>query len=198
MNRLAGTIRSRDRACARSWLPALALALLLPGAVVARAADVPVTVGYRDGVYEVRGSFTTVARLQTVWEVLTDYEHIPRFVASVKHSDVERREGGVVRVRQMASVGVFPIRRTARVTLDVREQAPNRIEFRDVLGKDFSVYTGAWSLRGDARRTVVRYSLDVTPRAKVPRWLGRSMMSRSASDLLSQVRAEIERRAAER
>ncbi len=198
MNRLAGRIGDRDRAQARSRHLSVALALLLVGAGAARAASVPVTVGYRDGVYEVRGEFATRARLDTVWEVLTDYDHIPSFVESVKHSDVEHRADGVVKVRQMASVGVFPFRRSARVTLDVREEARSRIEFHDMLGKDFSVYSGAWSLSGDSTRTVVVYSLNATPRVMVPRWLGRSMLSHSASDLLSQVRAEIERRASER
>jgi len=132
-----------------------------------------------------------------VWRVLTDYEHIPGFVGSMKHSTVEHRDGPRVRVNQSASIGVFPMRKTARLALDVLEEQPDRLAFRDTLGQDFRLYSGSWELLSDSSRTTVIYSLDATPKAPVPSWIGRSMMSHAATDLLRQVHAEIERRATE-
>jgi hypothetical protein len=43
---------------------------------------------------------------------------------------------------------------------------------------------------------VIGYTLDAAPRATAPGWLSRGVMRGSTSDLLAQVRAEIERRAA--
>ncbi len=194
MNRNAESIPSRDRVVARSLRRALALALLMLWATASRASDIAVSVQNDDGLYQVRGHFETAARLELVWKVLTDYEHIPSFVESVKHSDVEERDGARVKVRQTAAIGVFPLRRRVRVTLDVREHPQRRIEFRDLLGHDFRLYHGSWSLRGDSVSTVVEYALDATPRSAAPQWIGRSMMSHSAQDLLQQVRDEIERR----
>jgi hypothetical protein len=128
--------------------------------------------------------------------VLTDYAHIPSFVESVKHSDVVRRDSTRAQVRQLAAIGVFPLRRTARVTLEVDELPGVRIAFRDLLKQDFHAYSGSWALAGDSVRTVVSYALDASPRVGAPRWLGRGMLSHSARDLLNQVRAEIERRSA--
>ena len=190
----AGSTSAGSRAQARLLRCVVTCVLLMCVATATSASDVSVSVQHRDGVYEVRGRFVTPARLATVWEVLTDYEGIPSFVEAVKHSDIEQRAGARVRVRQSAAVGVFPVRKRARVTLDVMERHPNRIEFRDLLGQDFRLYTGAWSLSGDSSRTVVDYALDTTPRSAAPHWLGKSMMSHSAQDLLKQVRDEIDRR----
>jgi hypothetical protein len=90
------------------------------------------------------------------------------------------------------------MRKTARLTLEVLEQRPDLIAFRDTLGQDFRLYSGRWALHSDSARTTVVYELDATPRASVPPWIGRSMMSHAASDLLKQVQAEMERRTRER
>ena len=114
----------------------------------------------------------------------------------MKQSVVEERKGARLHVRQQAIIGVFPMRRTARLLLDVLERRPERIEFRDLLNEDFRSYRGAWDILGDSAGTSVAYSLDVIPKTAVPSWLARGMMRRSAEQLLAQVRAEVERRAA--
>lgn len=157
-----------------------------------------VTVASRSGTYEVAGEFTTAAPLDTVWAVLTDYGHIPAFVNSIKQSEVLGGGGDTLRVHQSATVGVFPFRFTARVTLAVTEEPMRRIEFIDVLGEDFFRYVGAWSLRGDSSVTTVRYSLLAIPRSNAPSWIGRGMLSHSVADLLLQVHREVDRRAAGR
>ena len=194
-DRIAGTFSGRGRARARPLRPVAVLALLLASAWPARADDLSVSVVLRDKIYEVRGRFTTLASRDTVWRVLTDYERIPGFVGSMKHSTVEHRDGPRVRVNQSASIGVFPMRKTARLALDVFEEQPNRLAFRDTLGQDFRLYSGSWELQSDSARTTVIYTLEATPKAPVPSWIGRSMMSHAATDLLRQVHAEIERRA---
>ena len=195
MNGSAETTRTRGRAQARPRRLHTVLLALLLAAAPARAGDIAVTVQHRDEVYEVRGRFITNARIELVWEVLTDYEHIPGFVESLKRSEIESRDGTRVRLRQVAAVGVFPFKKTARVTLEVEEEEPNRIEFRDLLGEDFRHYSGSWELMSDSARTIVAYALDARPRSSVPLVIGRGMMSHGANDLLSQVRAEMERRA---
>jgi len=198
MNGFAGILPVGGRTRVRPSRLVAVLALLACSAWPVRADDLVVSVVHKDGIFEVRGRFTARASVDTAWRVLTDYEGIPRFVESMKLSAVERRDGPRVRLRQVGSVGLFPMRKTARLTLEVLEQEPTRIAFRDTLGQDFHLYTGAWSLKPDSTRTIVEYALDATPTSAVPHWIGRSMMSHATRDLLRQVHAEIERRAGTR
>jgi carbon monoxide dehydrogenase subunit G len=189
------TIPKGSRGRARLLQRAAALAALILGAAATTAGEVTLTVEHREGAYEVRGRFETAAHLDVVWDVLTDYAGIPRFVRSMRESVVEERKGARLRVRQEAVVGVFPLKRRARLVLDVQERTPERIEFRELSGHDFRFYRGAWDLAGDSTGTRVAYSLEADPTGLVPGWLGRNMMRRSAEELLEQVRDEIERRA---
>lgn len=191
------TIPMGSRVRAR-LLRAAALAAGIVCAAAAPAGEVTLTVEHREGAYEVRGRFETAAHLDVVWAVLTDYEGIPRFVRSMRTSVVEERKGSRVRMRQEAIVGVFPLKRKARLVLEVQERAPERIEFRDLSGQDFRLYRGAWDLAGDSTGTRVAYSLDADPKAAAPSWIGRGMMRRGAEELLEEVRAEVERRAREK
>jgi ribosome-associated toxin RatA of RatAB toxin-antitoxin module len=179
-----------------SFGAAVLFAMLCGGAAVARAGEPAVR--STAGTYEVRAEFTTAAPPALVWEVLTDYEHIPAFVRAVRQSTVESRSGTQLRMQQVARAGAFAFRKTVRVTLDVREEPRVRIQFVDVLGRDFRSYAGSWSLTADSSATEVRYALALAPRAGVPGWLGRSVIRHSTVELLEDVRAEIERRAAKR
>src|SRR5262245_25406374 len=91
----------RGRARAR---PRLLLAVLLLIAAPALAGEVSVTVKHQDETYEVRGRFTTTTAQQIAWDVLADYENIPRFVNSMKESEVLSRDSAQVRLRQVATV----------------------------------------------------------------------------------------------
>ena len=186
-------VRGRARARPRCLWVALVLV-----AVPVLASDVSVTVKHHDEIYEVSGRFTTTAPAQVAWDVLSDYENIPRFVNSMKESQVLSRDSARVRLRQVATVGVFPARKTSRLLLVVEEQAPRRIKFHDTLGRDFQHYEGAWEVVTDSAQTAVTYTLDARPRSPLIHVFGRSMMSHAAQDLLKQVHAEMERRAAQK
>ena len=191
----AGTTPERGRARARPRRFAILLALLLGIAAPAGASDPMVTVQHKGEIYLVRGSFTTNVPVQVAWEVLTDYENIPRFVNTMKKSEVVGRDSSGLRLRQVATVGVFPARKTSRILLVVQEQPLQAIRFHDEMGQDFHHYKGAWELRADSARVTVSYSLDARPRSPILHVFGRNMMSHAAQDLLKQVRAEMERRA---
>lgn len=175
----------------------LVTALLLTGsAATAWASDVALEVREAHGDYSVRGGFTTAAPVSVAWAVLTDYEHIGRFVKSIKSSVVETRPDGSRVLRQEASGGFFPLRWSAHLALEVHEHGSRRIAFRDTLHREFVSYAGEWALAEDSTGTVVRYSLEADPRAAGPGVLVRGMMSHFARDLLTQVRDEMTRRSA--
>jgi hypothetical protein len=99
-------------------------------------------------------------------------------------------------LRQDAVGGVFLLRRRMHVLLQVDEDSTRRIGFRDVLGKDFLRYAGEWRLSADSTGSHVEYELDAEPRSAVVRAFCRGAMRNTAEDLLTQVRAEMMRRAA--
>jgi carbon monoxide dehydrogenase subunit G len=160
------------------------------------AEDIDITVRDDDGLYTVEGMFFTNVPDSVVWSVLTDYDRIGQFVSSIKSSTTTRNGDGQVRIKQQARVGFLFVNRTLQVDLDVEEEFPRRIKFRDAEGKDFHIYIGAWSL-GDAEGgTAVRYSLEARPKAAVPHMVARRVMRGDAKELLVQVRDEIARRGA--
>ncbi|MDE2491211.1 MAG: SRPBCC family protein [Elusimicrobia bacterium] len=147
--------------------------------------------------YEIEGAFTVKAPSSVVWDVLTDYERIPDFVKSMRASRVlDGRRDGPALVEQEAVGGIFFVSRSVRVLLQVT-RAPGRLDFRDVDGGDFRTYSGSWRTSPVPNGTRVSYRLVAAPRFFAPSFLLKPGMRDAARGLLSQVRAEIVRRAGE-
>ncbi len=181
---------------ARARAGGRALVLLLALAPVDRAAadgpvDVRVTRG-SDGCH-VTGSFTAPVSRRVAWDVLSDYDHISRFVSSIVSSKVERGTDGRLRVDQVATAKLLFVRKRIHVRLDVTEQAPQWILFRDVLGRDFRAYEGTWEVVPDSAGARVVYTLMAEPKT-IPKSMCRSMLKSAARELLQEVRAEMLRR----
>ncbi len=161
----------------------------------ARAAETEVSLTrLPDKTYEVSGSFTVDASTDIVWGVLTDYEHIPTFVSSMRSSRVrETRADGTLVVEQEAVGGMFFLAKTVRILLEVR-RGGDRVQFTDVGRGDFRLYDGSWEVRRALEGVGVTYHLLARPRFPAPSFLMSRAMKRGARALLDQVRAEIVRR----
>lgn len=194
--------RAPPAACRDGWRrgrglgarAAMCLALLLlpvVGRASATAREVTVAIDDAKDACRVRGSFEVPVSSAVAWEVLTDYDHIDRFVASMRSSRVERGPDGRLRVRQDAVAGLFLLHRRVQVLLDVDEAPGRRIAFRDVLRRDFREYAGEWRIASDSTGTRVDYTLQAEPRGAILPALCRRAMRQTARDLLRQVRAEM-------
>ncbi|MFI5349138.1 MAG: SRPBCC family protein [Elusimicrobiota bacterium] len=129
-----------------------------------------------------------------VWSVLTDYDRIPKFVASMRASRVrEILADGSLIVEQKAVGRMFFLSKTMRLVLDVR-RTPGSLRFTDTGHQDFQVYDGDWEVRPITAGTSVTYHLLVEPRFSMPSFFAGRAMKRGAQRLLEQVRAEIVRR----
>ena len=184
-------LRSRS---GRAAAAALLAAFMVVSAVNAHATDIDLTVTQKDDRYFVRGAFRVQASIDTAWAVITDYDGIPRFVKSVRASVVERGGDGPRRVRQEAVQKVLLFRKTVHVALELEEDRPYRVGFKDALKRDFKLFEGAWTIEPRGDSLTVRYALDAEPVTQPPGIVGRMVMSGSAHDQLEQVRAEILRR----
>jgi len=186
-----------------AWAAAAAAALAVSMAVAAGAEARPaaaaildspsVSVSSASGTYRIEGSFDVETPADIVWAVLTDYDRVPSFVSSVRSSTAQRESSGRLLVTQEAVGRAGPFSRTMHVVLDVTEQAPERIAFRDVCGGSFHSYAGSWTIAPEGAGVRVRYTLEARPRSSPPLF-AKSILSSNARGLLEQVRLEILRR----
>ena len=174
-----------------AWPPAAAGRQTVP------AGGSPVAVSLSDlgnSTMRLDGRFTINSPEATAWSVLTDYDHIQKFVASMRLSRVKERRDGFLLVEQESVAKLFLFHRTFHVLLKVQEKPRQSIAFDDVSKTSFARYEGEWTLQEVAGGTEVTYRLTVQGGlvGMTPRGSSRQMVR----GLLEQVRAEIGRRAA--
>ncbi|HYL06172.1 MAG TPA: SRPBCC family protein [Thermoanaerobaculia bacterium] len=156
----------------------------------------PVAVAFADlgdSTMRLEGRFTAAAPCATAWSVLTDYDHIPAFVASMRSSRVKERGDGFLLVEQESVAKVLWLRRTVAVLLRVREEPDRSVAFEDVAKTSFERYEGSWTLQEAPGGVEVIYRLTV--KARLVGFLTRGPSQSMVRELLEQVRAEVNRRA---
>ena len=157
-------------------------------------ANAPISVDVERGddkAYVVDAAFEVNVPASIAWQVLTDYEGIGQFVSSIRHSTVKRREAGRVLLEQHGVGRAWIISLPMHVVLEVREHDQRILAFRDVCGKSFSTYEGAWELSATDGGTRVAYRLKADPTGRQPAMLAKSAIRGSVKQLLAQVRAEM-------
>jgi uncharacterized membrane protein len=147
-----------------------------------------------DGVYYVSTTFVVPQRPSVVLAVLTDYERIPEFLTDVKVSRVLEHRGDRTLVEQEAVARLLFFSRRIHLALQIVE-TPGLIRFRDVSGKSFLRYEGAWRIVDDGHGARVTYELSALPTADVPATIVRRLLSRDVQKTIDQLTREIARRA---
>lgn len=145
----------------------------------------------KDDSYDIEGHFDVQTTPDVVWDVLTGYERIPRFVGSLKKSNVEENLGPYhFLLEQEFEGGFLFITKRVRVLLDVHEVWQRSIEFTDIDHRDFTFYQGSWRVDPDPTKGLrVTYRLLAHPNFSVP--FAGDYMNSGAKDLLEAVRREI-------
>jgi ribosome-associated toxin RatA of RatAB toxin-antitoxin module len=132
----------------------------------------------------------------TVWQTLTDYEALQRFVPGMRESRViERRGANSVVVRQVGSARFGPFSEAFDVTFAVDEHEADRIDAVAIAG-DFIEFRSHYELRQlDAQRTRLSYRARLRPRRDPPPLIGAVVMESVARGQFEALLLEIERRA---
>lgn len=173
-----------------------ALAALLFAASPASAAPRPeVALTREGGVFRLQASFTVDAPPAVVWGVLTDYGRMTEFLSSLKRSRVvEKRPDGAV-IEQEGSARLLVFSRAIKLTLQVAELPPGRIEFKDISDGEFDEYDGAWTVQPSSGGTAVSYQLFAEMKASlVPRAVARRVLEKSVRRQLDELAAEMLKR----
>jgi len=136
----------------------------------------------------------TSAPPESMWQVLTDYENLPKIVPGMLESRLLGQQDGEVLLRQAARVA-DAVDLSAEVTLAVREEPPDRILFRCVSG-DLKRMDGMWRLNNSTGNgMLVAYEVVVQPTVWVPCWIVKRRLHEEVPKQLHALVSEAERRA---
>lgn len=149
-----------------------------------------VTVREAGGVYSVTAQFTVPQSRAVALAVLTDYEHIPRFMSDVKTSIVHERSGGRLIVEQEAVSRMIMFSKRIHLLLEVTE-ARDTVRFRDRSGRSFTCYEGVWHLSEQDGGTAIVYDLTAQPAFNVPEALLKRLLRRDSGRMIAALRREM-------
>ncbi len=160
----------------------------------------PMTLSFYDewGHFKVEGSFFVQASPDTAWGVLSDYEHIPDFVHSMKVSVPVQRVGNDLVLRQEGEGGFLFFTQRIHLLLNVHEEPGKSIVFEDTSHKDFEFYQGTWTINKDSSGSGLEiiYTLDAQEHFDAPAFLVGDSIQGSVRDLLQSVQREMASRQA--
>jgi ribosome-associated toxin RatA of RatAB toxin-antitoxin module len=193
---MLATFRSlRTMANGGRFAAAVAVCLLVRGSLVLAEQETNTV-----AVSEERGVFTVVARFlvsqpaSVVLSVLTDYEHIPRFMPDVRTSIVRERGIRKAVVEQEAVSRMMLFSKRIHLVLEIEEQ-PEALVFRDRCKTSFGRYEGAWRVTEREGQTEITYELSAEPSFELPGFMLKRLLRRDSSQMIGQLRREIDARA---
>jgi ribosome-associated toxin RatA of RatAB toxin-antitoxin module len=147
-----------------------------------------------DGV-EVRARALIAAPQSLIWEVLTRYDQLPRFIPGIAKSVVLSRQGSNVTLEQSGEARFLVFSFPINIRLDVSENAQDSVASRAVAG-NLRRMTGRYDLQPDARGGILlRYSGLIEPDFELPPLIGTAALRSMVEQQFTAMVAEIERRA---
>jgi len=172
---------------------ASALLALLAASSSAVAQDVSIRTA-RDGDF-VTVSATAVMKVDphVAWAVLSDYDHLAKFIPDMKSSRVVSRDGNRLRVEQKGDVGFFFYKEPVSVLLEVHEEPPVRITARSIEGNVKQLET-RYELHASGAGTKLEYAGRFVPEFAIPPLIGMPFVNRVIERRFRAMVAEIQRR----
>ena len=131
-----------------------------------------------------------------LWDVLTDYENLSRFIPNLSTSELIQRQGQTVRLQQVGSQQLLGLRFSAQVQLELTEfPQDGLLQFRMVKG-DFRRFEGSWQIRQRPDGSSLLYELTVQGCLGMPIALIEERLRDDLSSNLKAVVLEAHRRKA--
>jgi carbon monoxide dehydrogenase subunit G len=177
-----------------SILAKLLVALLALQVLVAGAADDFAVEVERNGrSFAVRAEATVAAPVSKVWEVLTDYDNLARFIPGLSRSAVQLRAANRVLIEQKGEARFLVFSYPIEVLLEVQESPSDSISSRGV-GGNLRRMTGRYDLKSANRGVRVRYTGELEPDFELPPIVGTLAVRTMVEEQFAAMVAEIERR----
>jgi len=105
----------------------------------------------------------TPLSIDSIWNVLTDYDHLDEHIPNLASSKIISREGNCVRLQQVGSQKLMGLRFSAQVQLELIEKRElGLLEFNLIKG-DFRRFEGSWKMTefNNGKGTCLLYALTV-------------------------------------
>jgi ribosome-associated toxin RatA of RatAB toxin-antitoxin module len=142
---------------------------------------------------EIHAYIVADASLECVWNLLTDYENLPKVVPDMAECTLLGTQNGDRILRQAARVS-DGLNLSMSVTLAVKEEPPNRIFFRSIDG-DLKRFEGSWHLMPiNQSRVLMAYEVLVQPLFWIPCWAVKHRLRKEIPRLMHALADEAARR----
>ena len=132
---------------------------------------------------------------QIVWDVMTDYAHMPEFISNIRYSVVEDRDGNVLHVRQKGKASRGPISLSYEMLREVELVPQSEIRSRLISGDLKSSDFVTKIVQAGDHIAIVNNGRYV-PKMWVPPVIGPAMIEAETQKQFGEFRAEILRRSA--
>jgi carbon monoxide dehydrogenase subunit G len=170
---------------------------LLAGAVYAAGApddsDIAATVHREGREVIVDVDMRVDATPQEAWEVLTDYDHMSRFVPDLVSSRIIRRDGDRIEVAQQARFHFGPFALEAGNVRAIELAPPHEIRSRLISG-DMLSSTFVTRIAPDGDATRITNHGEFIPDRWLPPFVGTAIVQAQTRKQFAELRAEIIRR----
>lgn len=167
--------------------------LALPGTAAERGSEVAVRVEIQDDTVRINAESSIAASAREVWDVLTDFENLPRYVSNIAASKVISRNGNVVRVAQTGKAGFGPFSFEFQSTRELTLFPHEKFESRMIEG-NMKRFRGTTRLEEKDGVTHVRYQSEAVPDTAMPLGLARSTIEAETREHYIEIGREVMRR----
>lgn len=122
--------------------------------------------------YRIKAEISIPHPPEAVYRIFTDYESIDEHISLFKVSQIIKRKGNTVHVRQVHVLEILFFKYETESILEVSETPFEGFSFKEIQG-DYKIHNGSWTLipENNGQSTLVKYDTQVIPYSYVPRWM---------------------------
>ena len=186
---------NRDRAIRRGGIWLLAVALVAGN--LAQAADPPfrsIDVAYEGDTYILNAVMFAPVPQAVAWDVLTDFDHMARWVPNVAESKAIARDGDSVTVQQhgVAKFGAASFPYTTERRIDLKPQGG--IKTTQLKGS-FRRVESTLQIEPDGKGTRINYHLEMVPSGLASTVMSKKFVEHEVTEQFTAIIGEMTRRA---
>ena len=146
-----------------------------------------------DGARRLAAQLTTTASFDSLWGVLTDYDHLNLFIPNLLTSKKIYKNNNNIHLKQIGAQDFLGMKFSAEVILDLYEEKEDGLINFNLIKGDFRRFEGSWKIKkikGTDKNSLI-YDLTV----KGCQWMPIGMIEKRLKNDLSQNLIAVEKQA---